>query len=43
MFAMIAIGYYGDLDGLSEDLRFREITDRQRKPKSELVFGGEWG
>jgi len=35
--AAIAIGYYGELDQLDEDLTERELSDRNRKPLSEFV------
>jgi nitroreductase len=38
--AMMAIGYYGDHDSLSEKQRLREETPRQRKHQSEFVFSG---
>jgi nitroreductase len=40
--AGIAIGYYGDIDQLPEDLRERELADRARKPLEEFVFSGSW-
>lgn len=41
--AAIAIGYPGNPDELSEDLRERELGERSRKPQSEFVFAGKWG
>ncbi len=38
--AMMAIGYYGDQDGLPEKYRLREEAPRQRRPQSEFVFTG---
>jgi len=38
--AMIAIGYYGDHEGLPEKARQREEAPRLRKPQSEFVFDG---
>ena len=35
--AAIALGYYGELDQLDEDLTERELSDRNRKPLSEFV------
>jgi nitroreductase len=40
---MIAIGYPGNPDELSEDLREREFQPRTRKLLSEIVFGPHWG
>lgn len=41
--AMIAIGYPGDENQLSEDLKDRqEIGQRERKDLSEVVFKGKW-
>jgi nitroreductase len=39
---LIAIGYYGNLDDLPEELRTREVMPRMRKPLSEFVFGPQW-
>jgi nitroreductase len=39
---LIAIGYYGSLEDLPDDLREREIAPRTRKPLSEFVFKGQW-
>jgi len=41
--SVIAIGYPGDLDTLSDRLRQREIAPRQRKPVEQFVFSGTWG
>jgi len=41
--SMIAVGYPGDVDSLSERLRAREIAPRQRKPIETFVFSGTWG
>ena len=41
--AGIALGYYGELEQLPEDIREREVAPRQRKPLAEFVFGGVWG
>ncbi|MCB0171233.1 MAG: nitroreductase family protein [Anaerolineae bacterium] len=38
----IALGYYGDIEQLPEDLQEREKGPRQRKPLSELIFTGTW-
>jgi hypothetical protein len=40
---LFAIGYYGKLDDLPEELRAREVLPRTRKPLSEFVFGPQWG
>lgn len=39
----IAIGYRGDPTKLADALKEHDLTPRQRKPLSELVFGGKWG
>lgn len=39
----IAIGYPGDPDQLSEQLREREVAPPARKPLSSFVFTGQWG
>jgi len=41
--SMIAVGYPGDPDTLTEKLRQREIAPRQRKPLETFVFFGAWG
>jgi nitroreductase len=41
--AMFALGYLGDPETLSEDLRRRETEPRQRKPVTQFVFQGTWG
>lgn len=38
-----AVGYAGDPDRLSEDLRASELKPRTRKPLRELVFHGRFG
>lgn len=40
--AGIAIGYYGELDQLTEDLRKHELSERTRKPLEQFVFSGYW-
>lgn len=40
---LTAIGYAGDVDGLPDELRERELAPRTRKPLSEFVFHGSWG
>lgn len=39
----IAVGYPGDPNDLSEELRERETAPRTRKPLSEFLFTGKWG
>lgn len=41
--AMIALGYLGNPDTLSETLRGRELASRTRKPLPAFVYGGHWG
>ena len=41
--AMIAIGYPGNPDSLSERLRERELRPRSRRPIGEWTFLGQWG
>jgi hypothetical protein len=41
--SVIALGYPGDADSLSEKLRERETAQRQRKPLNDFVFSGAWG
>jgi nitroreductase len=41
--SVIALGYPGDPDSLTEKLRQREIGQRQRKPLEQFVFSGAWG
>lgn len=36
--AMIAIGYYGDQNALPEDLKQRELSPRQRKDVTEMLW-----
>jgi nitroreductase len=40
--AVFTIGYPGDLDKLSDNLRERELEPRVRKPLTEYVFEGGW-
>jgi nitroreductase len=40
---MLALGYLGDPDTLSEPRRQQELTPRARKPLHEFVFAGAWG
>jgi len=39
----IALGYLGEPDQLSEQMKERELMARERMPLSELVFSGTWG
>lgn len=41
--AMIAVGYPGDPNILSDRLKQREAAPRERNPISAFVFFGEWG
>jgi nitroreductase len=41
--SVIALGYPGDPDSLTETLRQREIARRERKPLEKFVFEGAWG
>lgn len=41
--AMMAIGYPGDPESLSEPLRTRELTPRERRPVREFVFSPTFG
>jgi len=41
--AAIAIGYPADPNTLSEEVRAKDLTPRQRKPIREFVFAGKWG
>jgi nitroreductase len=38
----LAIGYIGDPNILSEDLKQRELTPRQRRPLAQFVFSDTW-
>ncbi len=40
--AMIAVGYPGTTDGLSDDLVKREKSERKRKPLDEMLFRGKF-
>ena len=40
---VVAIGYFGSLDQLPDDLQQRESLDRTRKPWNEFVFSGKFG
>ena len=41
--SVIALGYPGHPDSLTEKLRQRETAQRQRKPLNSFVFEGAWG
>jgi len=41
--AMIAVGYPGDPNVLSDRLKQRELAPRERNAVSAFVFSGEWG
>jgi nitroreductase len=41
--AMIALGYPGDVNALSDALRERELAPRSRVPLTEIAFDGAWG
>ncbi len=40
---ILAVGYFGELDQLADDLRERELSERKRKPLSEMVFKEQFG
>lgn len=42
LMAMVAIGYPGEVEQLSDELKARELAPRQRKPLSELFFNTTW-
>jgi len=39
----VAVGYLADPESLPAEVREKELGPRQRKPLSEIVFGGRWG
>ncbi len=41
--SVIAVGYPGDPDSLTDKLRQRETAQRHRKPLETFVFSGAWG
>jgi nitroreductase len=41
--SVIALGYPGNLESLTEKLQQREIAERKRKPLETFVFSGAWG
>ena len=40
---MVALGYLGEADSLSDGVRERELAPRTRKDLAEFVFSGHWG
>jgi nitroreductase len=42
LMAMVAIGYSGDANQLSDDLKARELTVRKRKQLADLFFDSAW-
>ncbi len=40
--SVIAMGYYGNPDSLTEELKARELATRQRKPITEFAFHGNF-
>lgn len=41
--SVIAVGYPGNLQSLTERLQQREMAERKRKPLETFVFSGAWG
>jgi nitroreductase len=41
--AMITIGYFGDVNLLSDRARQNELSPRSRRPAGDSVFTGTWG
>ncbi|MEQ8469793.1 MAG: nitroreductase family protein [Marinoscillum sp.] len=39
---VIALGYYGNAEDLPEELKYRELAERQRKPINEFVYYGHF-
>lgn len=39
----IAIGYAGDPEAFSDEIRERDLAPRERKPQRDFVFGASWG
>ena len=39
----IAIGYAGDPEAFSNEIRERDLAPRERKPQRDVVFGASWG
>ncbi|MES2501706.1 MAG: nitroreductase family protein [Pseudomonadota bacterium] len=42
LMAMVAVGYAGDANQLSDDLKARELAARKRKPLADLFFDSAW-
>ncbi|MBX9675591.1 MAG: nitroreductase family protein [Methylotenera sp.] len=42
LMTMVAIGYAGDANQLSDDLKARELAARKRKPVADLFFDSAW-
>lgn len=40
---VVAVGYLGEADQLSDTLRVRELAARTRRPVDEIVFEDSWG
>ena len=41
--AMIALGYWGEGEGLSEELQAADEAERVRRPLGEVLFWQDWG
>ena len=41
--AMMTVGYQVKKDALPEDMKERELAERQRKPLAECFFDAKWG
>lgn len=41
--AMLVAGYEGDANDLPDELKARELAERNRKPLGELFFADSWG
>src|SRR5688500_15178854 len=39
----LAIGYLGDVNSLPDNLKPRDLAERERKPLEKFVFSGKWG
>jgi nitroreductase len=42
LMAMVAVGYAGDANQLSDELKARELAARKRKPLADLFFDSAW-
>lgn len=42
MMSMLAVGYAADVDGLSDELKERELAPRKRRALRELFYDGVW-